>query len=254
MSPPIEPESPSTWQQLEARVAQILIECGFNVEEQKPVDLARGSVNVDVYAREDTSLPHVLVVECKNWNRPVTKTIVHAFRTVVEDSGANLGMIVSAEGYQEGAREAAKFSNIRLEDWLSFQGLYVDRWYTTFMAPRLRETVDPLLEYTEPINSRIFRKADALPESSQDRFRELREKYAMFAWGLYPLYSSMLGITDTPTTPELPLRATPKWDELVSEWPQEVLDATALRTLLDALISAYESAIREFDEVFGGRA
>jgi hypothetical protein len=45
------------------------------------------------------------------------------------------------------------------------------------MVPRLTKEADPLVEYTEPINSRIFRKADRLNKEKQHLFEELRQKY-----------------------------------------------------------------------------
>ena len=108
INPPIEAAPPATWQALEAKVAQILAECGYAVEVQKNVELAgRGDANIDVWADEQTSPPNVIAVECKNWKTPAKKHEVHAFRMVVGESGANTGLLVSAAGFQKGALEAA---------------------------------------------------------------------------------------------------------------------------------------------------
>ena len=97
----IEANPPGSWQDLEARVAQILTECGYEVESQKNVPLARGDVNIDVWADDHSSPQNIIVVECKHWATPVTKSVVHSFRTVVGDSGANTGLIVSSAGFQK---------------------------------------------------------------------------------------------------------------------------------------------------------
>ena len=57
MPPLIEAEAPGTWQELETTVAQILRECGYDVEVQKNVQLARGDVNLDVWADDHSSPP-----------------------------------------------------------------------------------------------------------------------------------------------------------------------------------------------------
>ncbi len=249
----IEADVPATWQELEARVAQVLVDCGYDVEVQKNVPLARGNVNVDVWADDHSSPPHVIAIECKHWATAATKNVVHGFRTVVGDSGANTGLIVSSAGFQEGAVEAAAYSNVRLTNWVEFQELFVERWYGCYMAPRLREEADPLVEYTEPINSRIFRKADALHDERREEFKALREKYFGLGMGFIPMYMVIPGRTEGPAIPDLPLR-----DAMIEKYvdyvPAPVLDATALRPLLEALKEAYRAAIAEFDQVFGERA
>lgn len=46
----------------------------------------------------------------------------------MHDCGAELGIIISKSGYQSGAIEAAKFSNVRLETWETFLELVRDKW------------------------------------------------------------------------------------------------------------------------------
>jgi hypothetical protein len=249
----IEANVPDRWEDLEGQAARILEECGYEVSIQEPILLARGSVNVDVYAIEHTSPPNVVLLECKNWRTAVTKTIVHAFRTVVTDSGANTAFIISAAGFQGGAIEAAGYTNIHLATWDEFQAIFVERWYRQYMAPRLREEADPLIEYTEPINSRISRRADELPSDRRERFKALREKHFVLGMGLIPLFMATPGEAGGPVIPELPLRAA-TLSEFVDSLPADVIDAPALRTLLTALTDRYRAAIAEFDEVFGERA
>jgi hypothetical protein len=253
---PIEGQLPGTWQDLETTVGRILTECGYDVEVQKNVKLARGDVDVDVWADDHSSPPNVIAVECKLWKAAVPKNVVHAFRQVVGDSGANTGLLVSAGGFQDGAVEAAAYSNVRLMDWDEFQAMFVTRWFQRFMAPELRKEADPLIEYTEPINTRIFRKADALEQHKQHRFKELREKYLPLSMGFLRLLvepvispQSTAGLAAL----ELPLRRT-MVDGYVAQFSDAVLDADALRALLEALTTAYRDAIAEIDEVFGGRA
>ena len=129
------------------------------------------------------------------------------------------------------------------------------------MSPTLADEVDPLHEYTEPINSRIFRKADALPEKNRARFKLLRERYMPLAatnFFFFPVVLDFLGTGETVTPPELPLRkdaadvGTP--NVKLREIPDDILDANALRPLMEAMVVHSHRAIAEFDEVFGERA
>ena len=261
----IECSMPSDWRSLQQRVARILNECGLEVEVEKNVDTVRGSVNIDVHAVDRTHRPVTLYLcECKHWRTAVPKTIVHAFRTVIADYGANWGLIISSAGFQSGAFEAAHNSNVRLVTWAEFQDLFEDRWVEHCLAPRLRNETDPLVEYTEPINSRVFRKADQLDEAGQKRFTDLREKYRDIAflavlWSIHHslwLGGDKLKQPDKPLKPSLPLRKNAQSRHLseIKVLPEDILDAACLRDFVEALCKHIRQGIAEFDEVFGGRA
>lgn len=257
----IEADSPSTWQELEALVARILRECGYDVEVQKAVQLAgRGEANIDVWADDHASPPNVIAVECKNWATSIPQHEVHAFRTVVGDSGANTGLVVSSAGFQRGAFEAAKYSNVRLVTWVEFQAMFVLRWLKQHMSMTIADETDALHEYTEPVNSRIFRKADALSADQRERFRVLRERYfplAVSNFAFHPVVLDNLLPDGASPLPHLPLRDSterPVGKALEGAVPDEILDAVALRPLMEALIGHSQQAIAEFDGLFGERA
>jgi restriction system protein len=260
VSPPIEDAPPATWQDLESTVARILRECGYEVAMQKHVELARGDVNVDVWADDHTEPPNILAIECKHWSRPVSKDVVHGFRTVVGDSGANTGLLVSSAGFQKGAKEAAAYSNVRLLTWGEFQQMFALRWFRSFMSPTIAEETDALHEYTEPINSRVFRKADALSDERRAAFVAMRDMYAplmVINFALHPVVVDNKFSSTKAGLPTLPLRdvlQTPEGRASVEALPDDVLDTTALRPLMERLIRHSQSAIAEFDAVFGERA
>lgn len=248
---------PRGWRELQERVGVILQECGLKVEIEKNLETVRGTVNVDVYAEDSAARPAaVYLCECKHWRSAVPKTVVHAFRTVVSDQGANWGLIISSEGFQRGAYEAAASSNVRLLNWESFQELFIERWIDHYMLPRIREEADPLVEYTEPINSRIFRKADALPPESQKRFVELRREYSVLAFFALHLYVFPPTMRDR--LPQLPLKNaldgggvnTVARDQL----PDDLLRAESLREFAGILCKHARAGVDAFDRLFGGRA
>ena len=84
---------PEDWRGLQRDVAAILDECGFAVEVGKTVQLARGQAAVDVHAVENIGgRTHRIFCECKLWKSAVPQHVVHSFRTVVADGGANIDM------------------------------------------------------------------------------------------------------------------------------------------------------------------
>ena len=89
-------------------------------------------MDIDVYARDATREPTLTIVcECKHWQAAVPKNVVHGFRTVMDEAGANVGFIISANGFQSGALEAANNTNIHLVTWNEFQERFFDRWFET---------------------------------------------------------------------------------------------------------------------------
>ena len=166
---------------------------------------------------------------------------------------------MSSAGFQSGAVAAAAYSNVHLLDWREFQEMFVVRWFHNFFSPTIAEEADALHEYTEPMNSRIFRKVDALPEERRERLKVLSEKHAPLAitnFAFHPVVLDNLLSSAATSIPSLPLRLSEKPDgsKLAGLVSDEILDATALRHLLEAKIEHSRLAIAEFDEVFGERA
>lgn len=120
---------PTNWGELQNYVGQMFNECGFHTEVSKVVDLVRGQKEIDVYTQDNKSeYKPIILVECKFWTKPVSQETVHSFRTVVTDFGANLGFIVSKNGFQSGSYEAAKSTNIRLVTLKELELEYYSKW------------------------------------------------------------------------------------------------------------------------------
>jgi hypothetical protein len=121
-------EMPQSWQQLQTLTADVLKDCGFTVETEKTIGTVRGKVEVDVFAEKQLVYSPKVVCECKHWQTAVGQNIVHAFRTVMNDCGASYGYIISKEGFQKGAYEAASNSNISLFSWDEFLEKFEMEW------------------------------------------------------------------------------------------------------------------------------
>jgi restriction endonuclease len=143
--------TPQTWQQLEELVADILRESGTTVQRQVRLPLPRGAVDVDVLAEETTQgITHRIICECKNWRTNVPREVVHAFRTVMQETGANRGYIVSRTGFQQGAIAAAHATNVELVTFAQFQKLYFTRWITR-RCRAIEDAIGNFNVYYEPL-------------------------------------------------------------------------------------------------------
>lgn len=151
-------EQPKDWKGLQNNVAKFLSEIGYNTEIERDIRTVRETVNVDVYAYNDKDTPVTKILcECKYWNNPVPKTIIHAFRTTVTDFGANYGIIISKAGFQAGSYEAAKHTNILLLNWDEFQEYFKEKWIMKTQF-RIAQQTKPLYDYVAAGFSVFFKK------------------------------------------------------------------------------------------------
>jgi hypothetical protein len=128
--PLITSQMPEQWGELEDLVTAILNEAGLQARRGVSLTLPRGSVDVDVLAEEThDGIVHRILCECKNWRTNVPREVVHAFRTVILEAGANRGYVISRVGFQSGAVEAARSTNIELVTFAEFQNIYFPKWY-----------------------------------------------------------------------------------------------------------------------------
>jgi len=245
---------PVDWRDLQEKVTEVFREIGVKTEVNKGVKTARGHVNIDVYAEDKSQSPNLLYLcECKYWNKRVPQTVVHSFRTVVNDFGANYGLLISKQGFQAGSFDAARNTNIKLLDWNQFQNLFEDKWFQKYMCPTLCKECGPLVSYTEPINSTILKEADKLDDNKRKRFKQLRQKHSTAAYLTLRYYAALFG--ESVNKPVLALQKDIS-SELMSEVtignvPLELIKATGLRDFLVILLGHCRQGIHEFDNLFG---
>lgn len=235
---------PNSWQDLQEVVANILLECGFSVELEYVLDLGRGKAEIDVYAEETIGgRLNKIICECKHWKSAVPQQVVHAFRTITAEVGANTGYIIASSGFQAGAYQAVERTNVRLVTWEEFQAEFEKVWLDAYFAPTITSELDPLMSYTEPFVPPWF---DELSETDRTKFVELVNQHVplgVLAMRL-SIYHQKLNPGDFP---ELPLGN----GRLVSDipgLPDDVLAAAGYADLLDILLGRGHAAIKEFLE------
>jgi restriction system protein len=73
----------------------------------------RSTHDVDVVVRfERAGIDHLWIVECKDTGRPVSKDKALLLRTIVDDVGADRGILLCENGFQRGAYEVAERTNV----------------------------------------------------------------------------------------------------------------------------------------------
>jgi restriction system protein len=244
----LEADEPADWRDLQHRVGRILRECGLAVEESRTIATARGVVEIDVLARDHRRTPELLYLcECKHWRRRVPKTAVHALRTVVADSGANLAFLISSSGHQRGALLAAESSNVRLLDWPGFQALFLESWLKDHALPLVDYRASALLEYTDPASKHVAPREARLPAHTRQHLAKLRQLHRPLA----EMLSYTLGDFPVATLRDLRLPIADHWNEFIRTdgLPRGVTLARDLRSLVDSYSAAVQAATSDFDKV-----
>ena len=103
------------WREYQDTAARLFEELGCIVETDAAVQGARARHDIDVWVRfARFGVQQAWVVECKLWQRPIPKEKVLALKSVVEDVGADRGILIAESGYQPGAQAATSLTNITL--------------------------------------------------------------------------------------------------------------------------------------------
>ena len=103
------------WREYEQAAFDVFRSTGQQCELDVLLKGVRGSHQVDILVSLDlASGKHRWLVECKHWSRRVTKHELQAFKTAIDDVGADHGYLLSEVGFQTGALEMAQTLNVSL--------------------------------------------------------------------------------------------------------------------------------------------
>lgn len=245
---------PSEWTELQEGVRRILRNIGLSAEVEVELQTPRGSVVVDVFAVDVGSVDQIkYVVECKNWETGIPKTVVHAFTTVMAETGANIGFIISKHGLQSGADEYTKNTNITGLTYLEFQQRYFKVWWLRYFCPRIGNAADRVLQYVEPFNSTRDSLYAELRDTEKGKFDALRRKHEVSI-----MYLSMFNIVFFPEMggklrqPPADLHAF-KSGLLADIAPHIEWHATSFRGLLEIILQFLADVEQSFNALFGGQ-
>ena len=236
-------KEPASWQELQNYCAMVLQQCGLDAETEKLVKLVRGKAEIDVFATENhQGRNYMILIECKYWSRKVPQHVVHSFRTVMGDVGANIGYIISKAGFQAGAYEAAESTNIKLLTWPEFQQVFMEQWFRVYFTHSVAKHLERLDDYLEDA-IRIEDWHRKLTRDELDSFRKLQLEHCFLKQLFYFLlpYSYML----QPQTPifSLPL-STHKF--ISKGLPEALISAQGYREFFEELCDYCEPIMAAF--------
>jgi hypothetical protein len=103
------------WADYQDEAAEFFRSLGLFAQTNVTIEGARGRHDVDVEVRGQRAGQQLLwIVECKQWKTPVRKQHVATLISIVQDVGADRGILLSEVGFQSGAVALATRSNIML--------------------------------------------------------------------------------------------------------------------------------------------
>ncbi|MES5869071.1 restriction endonuclease [Bacillus cereus group sp. RP32] len=109
------------WKGYQEEVAKLFRSLGCKAEIEKSIKGARAEHEVDVWVNfKKYGLDNNWIVECKFWNSRVPKEKVQALKSIVEDIGADKGIIITEVGFQSGAIASSGYTNIELMTFEQF--------------------------------------------------------------------------------------------------------------------------------------
>ncbi|MBF8983984.1 restriction endonuclease [Lutibacter sp. B2] len=239
-------KEPVNWQDLQIKVGKIFSDMNYLVEVEKNIQTVREDINVDVYAESSSSFAkEIVIAECKNWNTSVPKTIVHSFRTVISDIGANTGYIISKSGFQNGAYTAAKNSNIYLMNYDELQSNFRERWLEA-MVFKMHTIGYPLKKYADGMENFVIEESELLSSEKYNQFKKLSQKYDRISM------CSIITMYKNPLTGKLELNYI---DDIIERnvknyFPKNI-KVNCLSDYFDYLITTFSKGVDEFDNLFG---
>jgi len=251
----IDDPHPKKWQDLQLGVCRIFRNVGLSAEVEMDLMTPRGSVNVDVLAVDGGSLDKIkYIVECKNWASSVPQSVVHSFTTVLHETGANVGFIISKNGLQSGAKEYTKNTNIIGLTYLEFQERYFEAWWKRYFCPRVGDAADRVLQYTEEFNGHRDKEYNKLTEAKKESFDRLRSQYAVHSMTLSMF--NMLSVSPVLNTGRLldvPSDLEGFKKRVLAEiTPGVEWHCATFRGLLDIILEFLGDVEEEFNSLFGG--
>lgn len=103
------------WKQYQEHCATFFRDIGLKAEVEKTVGGVRGSHTIDVFVTGALSgIQLTWIVECKAWKTNIPKEKVLTLIAIVQDMGADKGILLSEVGFQSGAIRSVKGTNVLL--------------------------------------------------------------------------------------------------------------------------------------------
>ena len=130
---------PKDWYDYQEKAAELFRSMGLDAETNVTIRGVRTEHDVDVVVKSHhAGFDITWLIECKQWKSPVSKLHVLALREIVADTGADRGILLCEVGFQSGAIEAARLTNVQVTSLKNVQATAGGE----ISAMRLRELYD----------------------------------------------------------------------------------------------------------------
>lgn len=101
------------WSKYQEDAAAHFRRLGLSASTNVTLPGVRSTHDIDVVVRfERAGIDQLWIVECKDTGRPVSKDKALLLRTIVDDVGADRGILLCENGFQRGAFEVAERTNV----------------------------------------------------------------------------------------------------------------------------------------------
>ncbi|MFI3293258.1 MAG: restriction endonuclease [Rikenellaceae bacterium] len=239
------------WRDLQNKVCLLFNQVGLIAETEKIIQTPRGEVEVDVSAFDPNSVDKIsYIVECKNWNTPISQSIIHSFTTVMNETGCNIGYIVSKCGFQSGAIKYIANTNIRLFTFDEVQNHYYELWMINYFAPYIDRIAERCYMYIEPCNTARDKAVEKLNPKDRICYFQLYNHYAQFIVTINMMAFTINNYVKI--NPKINCRGI-DWCVFFEEYEKIDIDISGL-TLSEILarLDFFISKItKQFDDIFG---
>lgn len=130
------------WKDYQEQAAAFFRSLGLEAETNVTIQGVRTKHNVDVLVKSHhAGFDITWIIECKHWKSKVSKLHVLALREIVNDTGADRGILLAEEGFQSGAIEAANLTNVQITSLSDVTNLAT----TAINSMKLRDLFDRLI-------------------------------------------------------------------------------------------------------------
>lgn len=189
------------WKDYQEETAKFFRSLGLSAETDVRLTGVRTTHDIDVVVKSKHVGFEVLwLVECKHWKSAVSKLHVLGLREIVNDLGADRGILLCEAGFQAGAVEAANLTNVQVTSLAALsietrQGISAMRLRELY--DRVERSNDRYWELDKPYRKEVGLRPD-LAESGYSGARVVdfcRELLSRAFRGLYPIETGYLGIS-----------------------------------------------------------
>jgi len=172
----------------------------------------------------------------------------------MNETGANIGFIISKYGLQSGAGQYTQNTNIVGLTYLELQQRYFEAWWRRYFCPRIGDAADRVFRYVEDFNPKRDEAYASLTDDRKEVFDRLRSHY-MVGIGLLSMLNAhtvcpnldMGGLLDVPSSLE-----SFKEEVLSKGFPGVEWHCSSFRELLNSILQFLRDVETEFNYLFDG--